>query len=842
MKNLLTLAMAVSAFSVSAQVVTTNPEVITESSKNIVITFHADWGTAGLAGSPSTTEVYAHTGVITDSSESPADWKFSPDWGDNSPKYKLTNAGTNLWTLTIPSINEYYGITDSSVKVKELAFVFRNSNGTKEGKAINGNDILVTVFPTGYPAPKQQSYPGGTPRMGAVDNGDGTVTFCLAAPGKNAVSLMGSWNGYALTADSQMNYHDYNGTRYFWTTVSGIADGKDHPYYYLIDGQTAVGDPYANLVLDPWNDQYISSSVFPDMPAYPTKEVSGVPVAVYNSSANDYKWEHTDFKGVAQSDLLIYELLIRDFTGTEGKANAEGTVEGVISKLDYIKELGVNAVELLPIMEFNGNDSWGYNTNFYFAPDKAYGTPDDYRRLVDECHSRGLAVILDIVFNQTDGLHPWYMMYPRVLNPFYNGSAPHSYSVLNDWNQDNALVQQQFKDALKYWLESYNVDGFRFDLVKGLGANDSYGNTYNADTNTWGTPNESYTNRYNATRVARMKELHDAIRTVRPDAYFINENLATAEEENDMAKDGEINWANINDASCQFAMGYEDNSSLNRFYAPLDSRTWGSTVSYAESHDEERMAYKQTKWGIAGVKGNEVISMRRLATVAAQMLMTPGAHMIWQFQEFGADQTTKNDYGNDTSAKKVIWSYLNNPLRASLCKSYRELLAIRGDYPEMFRQDVEATVQLDQWTGGRTVTLSRDNGEKMIVLVVNPQVTGNLTVPTSVDLTSDKFRLLSVSSGVTPSPVATGVGLSAGAYAVYGTTNLASVDGITADGSANSELRLTVANGEITAEGVDSADLRVFTPAGTNVAPRGLTPGIYIVTAPGFNAAKVAVR
>ena len=93
-----------------------------------------------------------------------------------------------------------------------------------------------------------------------------------------------------------------------------------------------------------------------------------------------------------------------------------------------------------------------------------------------------MAVILDIVFNQTDGLHPWYQMYPIASNTFYNGSAPHAYSVLNDWNQDNPLVQQQFKDALKYWLEAYHVDGFRFDLVKGLGSNQSYGATYNAAT------------------------------------------------------------------------------------------------------------------------------------------------------------------------------------------------------------------------------------------------------------------------------------------------------------------------------------------------------------------------
>lgn len=143
------------------------------------------------------------------------------------------------------------------------------------------------------------------------------------------------------------------------------------------------------MILDPYSDRYINQDVFPNLPAYPVNDVPySVPLAWYNSSHNNYDWKITDFKGVNKDQLVIYELLIRDFSGTNGQANGSGTVQGVIDKLDYIKSLGVNAIELLPIMEFNGNNSWGYNTNFYFAPDKAYGTPNDYRKLIDECHAR----------------------------------------------------------------------------------------------------------------------------------------------------------------------------------------------------------------------------------------------------------------------------------------------------------------------------------------------------------------------------------------------------------------------------------------------------------------------
>lgn len=520
------------------------------------------------------------------------------------------------------------------------------------------------------------------------------------------------------------------------------------------------------------------------MPVFPSEKVSSsVPVAVYNSDAGKYDWQTASFTRPSQESLVLYEVLIRDFTGTEGKANGNGTISGLIDRLDYIKELGVNGIELMPIMEFDGNNSWGYNPNFYFAPDKAYGTPDDYRRLVDECHARGLAVVLDVVFNQTAGLHPWYLMYPMVLSKFYNGTSPHAYSVLNDWNQNNELVQRQFKDVLRYWLTEYKVDGFRFDLVKGLGDNDSYGNTYNEATNTWGTPSGPGTDAYNISRIARMATLHAAVRDVDPTAYFINEDLAGAEEENALASDGDLNWANINNSACQFAMGYEENSSLSRFFSPSDGgRMRGSTVSYAESHDEERMAYKQMKYGANGVKNNYAMRMRRLGSVAAQMLMTPGPHMIWQFQEFGANQTTKNaDGSNNTNPKLVVWNNLNNANNAGLCQTYRDLLALRDANPELFGNESSANILLNGWAEGRSILLSY--ADKKLVLAVNPLVDKSIDIfiPSEAGDASS-LRLLAASQNTSPVITNGSIALEPGAFAIYGSEDVSSaIDEIPSD-------------------------------------------------------------
>lgn len=820
------VAVALGYMHLNAQVVTTSPQAIYQNSAPIVITFHAA-GTP-LSGMTATSSVYAHTGVILNGE---SEWKYAPKWGTNTAKYKLTNAGSNTWTLTIPDINSYYGLK-SGEEVKELAFVFRNAGGTKQTQ-----NILVPVYAEGenpviYNAPVAKTYPGGVPEMGPVRNSDGTTLFCIAAPGKNKVNLVGSWIDYHPVEETY--YQDYNGTRYFWWQISGLAENTDYIYYFVIDETLKVGDPYARLVLDPNNDKYIPETVYPNMPEYPYSHVSETIVSVYNTNQDVYDWKIKNFRGVAPEQLVIYELLIRDFTGTEGASDGNGTVQGVIEKLPYLKSLGINAIELLPIMEFDGNLSWGYNPNFYFAPDKAYGTPQDYRKLVDAAHAEGIAVILDVVFNQTAGLHPWWMMYSPSQNPFYNASAPHSYSVLNDWKQENPIVQQQFKDVLKYWLTAYNVDGFRFDLVKGLGNDNSYGASYDASKNTWSGVTETKTNAYNSSRVARMKELHAAMKEVNPDAYFINENLAGAEEENDMAADGELNWANINYASCQFAMGFASECDLNRFYAPDDSRTIGSTVSYAESHDEERMAFKIEKYGASGIKGNISASMRRLGSVAAMMLMSPGAHMIWQFQEFGADQTTKSsDGGNDTGNKKVVWSYLDNADRAALKDTYAKLNGIRKSVPALFSNASEAVLSCktsgSSWTAPFNMKLI--NGTSELYCVINPAVSGEMSIEVPFSKAPTSYNLILSSYEVNPSLTGNKVTLPAGAFAIFGTADVSGIDYvIVEEPTANTVLG---GFGSITVLG-DYSALDIYTLTGSAVnRTEGLIPGIYVVRVDG---------
>lgn len=694
----------------------------------------------------------------------------------------------------------------------------------------DGKDYTETILVSYPKSSPQADYPGGVPQMGCVRNDDGTVTFCLAAPGKNSVVLVGSWDDYEVLEKNLMNYQDYEGNRYFWTTVSGLANDQWYPYFFVVDDTYKVADPYTHMVLDCYSDRTLRQSVWRERPQYPYDKFNNVMMGCYRGDIDDY--EFSDFTIPEHDNLVIYEMLVRDFTapkGINGLANGWGTIKQAQEKIPYIKSLGFNAIELMPIMEFNGNNSWGYNTNFYMAPDKAYGSPTEYKDFIEECHRNGIAVILDIVFNQSDGLHPWYQMYPIDSNPFYNKTAPHQWSVLNDWNQGNDLVQQQWTDAIKYWMTAYNVDGFRFDLVKGLGENDSYANG---------------TDSYNSSRVERMKRLHKVITSIKPDGIHINEDLAGAQEEKELGNDGQLQWANVNEACRNFAQA---SGSMNfmRFYSMWDSqRPWGSTVSYAESHDEQRVAFQVESYGAGDLKTNTLARYRRLGSMAAQMLLVPGPKMVWQFGELGNSENTKaNPDGsgdNNTSPKVVDWRWLDDPDRKYLMDTYAAMINLRMDNPELFTRDAAFSASnLASASKGRSIRLS--SGDKEVIGFFNPALTGSLDISvTPQSLTPETATLIFASPEYTPALTASGTDLSlnvpAGCFAVFASKEVSGVEDVVPDAA----VRVYGADGRIGIDG-EYEHAVAYDLSGRMMPSLDVPAGLYIVVVDG-RSHKVIVR
>ena len=903
MKQLATLfllCLAV-AFSTKAQLITTSPEILQESSQNVTVTFKSSEGDAGMKGS---TNCYAHTGVITNKSN--GNWKNAPEWGDNSDKYKLKLVGTNKFRLTIGDIRSYYNITDPDEHVEKLCFVFRNADCSKTGRNSDGSDIFVDVFPDGLAVSLTSSAASniftadagsvtftakttmqanidiflnsiestpvasvtantkleyantfavgdydiiaratdgtstvldtisiccrnnsqnvaysGALKQGATVNADGSVTFCLLAPAKQNVMLLGEWNGYKPTNAQLMNYQ---GDRFFYTTVKGLDLGKSYGYFFVVDDVLNVADPYATMILDPWSDKWIAESVYPNLKKYPS-QFGGFPIAVLQP-ADSYSWQVKDFNGADRDNLVIYELLVRDFTDQQ-------TIKAATARLDYIKSLGVTAVELMPIQEFDGNNSWGYNPNFYFAPDKAYGTVADYKQFIDECHARGLAVILDVVFNHAYGQHPWCAMYwdstnsrPSEDNPFFNPVAPHNFSVGNDWRQENANVQQYFCDVLKYWINEYHVDGYRFDLVKGLGASNSYASDYDGGA-------------YNQSRIDIMKKYAAAAREAKSNAYIIFESFITASEEQLYWSNGCMTWNKLTTAAEQALGGYSSNCSFAGFNDPD-----GKYVSFMESHDEERNAFWASQYAASGIKGNTANTMRRLGSNAALALMAKGSKMIWQFEEMGYDVSI-NDPGR-TDPKPTHWEYLDDADRAGLVASYSELLKFRKQNPDLFSSQAESTVKLAEsdWTYGRFITTRNASTGKVMTVAVNPN-SSDATFSYALAKDAGTLYINSKSYGTSPSFNTANNTITIPAHGYVLISNVDPSTGIDNISVSKSQINVfpNPATDYITVDAADLQTVEVYSLTGACVARSAectvditaLPAGNYIVKAIGAN-------
>jgi 1,4-alpha-glucan branching enzyme len=426
---------------------------------------------------------------------------------------------------------------------------------------------------------------------------------------------------------------------------------------------------------------------------YPTG-AKGI-VSVFESGATPYVWKTTSFTRPASSNLHVYELLVRDFV-------ADRRYKTVADSLGYLKKLGINALELMPVAEFSGNDSWGYNPIFYTAPDKAYGTKNDLKYLIDKCHENGIAVIMDIVLNQADYENPYVKMYwdgakPTATSPFFNPTATHPYSVFFDFNHESPHTQWLVDVVTKFWLEEYKIDGYRFDLSKGFTQTPSGSNV-----DLWG--------QYDASRVKIWKRIYDKIRSYDASAYVVLEHFAANNEENELGNYGMLLWGNSKFDMARVAQGYTQDLS-NASYK-MRGFTNPSVMSYIESHDEERLMVEVTNGGKKVFTAQE--KLERMKMAAATFFTIPGPKMIWQFGELGYDVSI-NDNGR-TGTKPLKWTYAQDSERAKLLKVYQQLGALKTSKPIFSTTD---------FTVGSLSAVKRNlltKGSEYLLVLANPDI------------------------------------------------------------------------------------------------------------------------
>lgn len=513
-----------------------------------------------------------------------------------------------------------------------------------------------------------------------------TVILSLYAPGKNNIIVLGDFNNWNLDTSFQMKKTPSG--QNFWLQLTNLIPAKEYIFQYLVDGEIRIGDPYCEKVSDPWNDSYISSATYPNMLPYPSK-AKGIS-SVFQTAQNSYSWTNINYSVVPKQNLIVYELLVRDFTSAH-------TFKSVMDTLDYLQKLGINAIELMPVNEFEGNSSWGYNPNYYCAVDKYYGTKNSLKELIDTCHGRGIAVILDVVYNHSFGTSPYVMLYwdatnnrPSITSPFYNITARHDYNVGFDFNHEAVATQKYISRILKFWLNEFKVDGFRFDLSKGFTQTYTLGNV-----SQWG--------QYDAGRISILSKYADSIWSVNPTAYVILEHFANNDEEKILSTKGMMLWGNLNNSFAEAAMGYYYNSDFS--WISYLKRGWTSSgvMGYMESHDEERLMYKCLQWGDTegdySIKSEET-ALSRIELNAAFFLTIPGPKMIWQFGELGYDINI--DFNGRTGEKPIKWEYYLNDNRRNLYQVYSALTKLRKDESDCFQtsdfvMDVSAAMKQIQF-------------------------------------------------------------------------------------------------------------------------------------------------
>ncbi|WP_027125970.1 alpha-amylase family glycosyl hydrolase [Gelidibacter mesophilus] len=655
--------------------------------------------------------------------------------------YNLFANGTSINTKANTSS---YSYTHSNIASNQYYELEITQSGTTLSKSFS---VIVSSTPV------SASLPSGMLDGINYNTSDNTkATLVLDAPGKDYVYVAGSFNNWQPTDTYTMKKDPTSGK--FWLELTGLVSGQTHTYQYWVGDQTPIAkspkmvktaDPYSTLVLSPFDDPDIPANTYPNLPAFPAGQEREVTVLQTGQTA--YNWQVTNFSKPEKENLVVYEVLIRDF-------DSNRNFQDLIDRMDYFKNLNINAIELLPVMEFEGNESWGYNTAFHMALDKFYGTENKLKEFIDICHQNGIAVILDVALNHAFGRNPMVRMWmndpdgdgwgnPSTENPYFNTTPRHSYNVGSDFNHASPRTQEYVKRIVKHWVEEFKIDGFRWDLTKGFTQNCTE-------------KDDSCTNAYQADRVAILKEYADYSWALDPTHYVIFEHLGSEDEEKEWANyrynegKGIIMWGNMNYAYNELTMGYPadisgiGHKSRPQFQGPR-------VIGYAESHDEERLMYKNLMYINSNNSSHDVkdlnTALSRMSALGAVTLTVPGPKMIWHFGELGMQNsifTCKNGTVNvpggidgdcklDTKPQPQ-WAenWLENTYRNKIYNDWARLIHLKTKEP-VFKGDYNiSTNSLTPTIEIFDSSLSATNLNKVIVLAnfdVN-QKAFNTTIPT----------------------------------------------------------------------------------------------------------------
>lgn len=692
--------------------------------------------------------------------------------------YILKSNGTTINTNTSTSSYSYTHTNITGNQNYELI--------TSQGASTISKKFAVLVNPNTV----SQAMPTGLVDGINYDTADFTkATLVLDAPLKDFVYVAGSFNNWQPTSAYAMKKDPASGK--FWLVITGLLSGVNNTYQYWVGDSTPlanspaivkIADPYSFLVLSPYDDPSIPATKYPNMPVYPSGQ--NFEVTVLKTGQTSYNWKVTNFVKPQKEKLIVYEVLVRDF-------DASKSYQSLIDRIDYFKNLKINAIELMPIMEFEGNESWGYNTSFHMALDKFYGTSDKLKEFIDLCHQNGIAVILDIALNHAFGRNPMVRMWmndpdgdgfgsPTVENPYFNTVAKHSYSVGEDFNHQSLKTQYYVNRVIKHWIEEYKIDGFRWDLTKGF-------------TQLCTASDNACTDAYKQDRVDILKKYADFSWAIDPTHYTIFEHLGTDAEEKEWAdyrvgetpSKGVMMWGKMTKEYNQLSMGYASESNIFRMNSANRGFIANRLIGYAESHDEERLMYKNVQYGASNGSYNVKTlntALSRMSAIGAVSLLIPGPKMIWHFGELGWDNSiftcNNNSVNTDTDAAagdckldtkpqpQWVNNWLGNSNRNKIYNDWAKMITLKKVEPVF----------------SGTATISNANSLAVNIKITNSNLTlaqlKDVLILANFDTTSQNVATgfpyigtwynLMDNTSITVTNVSAPINLAPGEYRIYG--------------------------------------------------------------------------
>ncbi|MBA0882702.1 alpha-amylase family glycosyl hydrolase [Flavobacterium undicola] len=698
---------------------------------------------------------------------------------NGNASYNLKSNGVSINSASSISTYSFNHTNITANQSYELEVTQGTTTLTKKFTAIVNSGVISQALPVGVEDGINYNLADAT-----------RATLVLDAPGKDFVYVAGSFNNWQPDANYAMKKDPATGK--FWLELTGLTSSVNNTYqYWVVDATPLVGspalvktaDPYSTLVLSPFDDPGIPAANYPNLPVSPVGQEREVTVLQTGQTAYSWSAATTNFVKPEKEKLVVYELLVRDF-------DAHKNFQDVINRIDYFKNLHINAIELLPVMEFEGNESWGYNTSFHMALDKFYGTSEKLKELIDLCHQNGIAVILDVALNHAFGRNPMSRMWmndpdgdgwgsPSSENPYFNTVAKHSYSVGEDFNHQQPRTQYYVHRVIKHWIEEYKIDGFRWDLTKGF--------TQECTAN-----DEACTNGYRADRVAVLKSYADYSWSLDPTHYTIFEHLGTDAEEqqwanyriNETPSKGVMLWGKMVNEYNNLSMGYTSN--IARMNSSSRGFTKNRLMGYAESHDEERLMYKNLQFGNSTNTSHNVktlnTALSRMSAIGAVSLLIPGPKMIWHFGELGYEDSiftcnngivntptdaSSGDCKLDTKPQNQwINNWLDNDNRYKIYADWAKIIKLKTE-EAVFSGTVTMTNSSSLSQNIKITNASLpDNTLKQVLIIANFDVTTQ-NVATGFPYAGEWFNLMD-NTTLNVTNVNAPIAIPAGQFRIYG--------------------------------------------------------------------------